>query len=94
MTTTVRDNTGRHRYELLIDDKVVGVAEYALHGDTIVLPHTVIDSAHRAKGLGAVLVRGALDDIRRRGLTVDAQCWYVAEFIRAHDEYLDLTGDA
>ena len=38
-----------------------------------------------------MLVRGALDHIRGRGLTVDPQCWYVAEFIRAHREYVDLT---
>lgn len=91
MTTTVRDNPDQQRYELVIGEQLVGIADYTVHGDTIVLPHTVIDSTQRGKGLGAVLVRGALDHIRERGLTVDPQCWYVAEFIRAHDEYVDLT---
>ena len=90
MTTTVRDNTDQRRYELVVRDDIVGIADYSVHGDTIVLPHTVIDPAHRGKGFGAVLVRGALDDIRSRGLNVDPRCWYVAEFIRAHEEYLEL----
>jgi predicted GNAT family acetyltransferase len=91
LTTTVRDNTDQHRYELVIGDDIIGFADYSVHGDTVVLPHTVIDPAHRGKGFGAVLVRGALDDIRDRGLAVDPRCWYVAEFIRAHDEYAELT---
>ncbi|CAB4728229.1 MAG: GNAT family N-acetyltransferase [Actinobacteria bacterium] len=91
MTTTVRDNVDLHRYEIIIDDNVVGIADYSVQGDTIVLPHTVIDPAHRGQGLAAQLVRGALDDIRARGLTVDARCWYVAEFIESHVEYADLT---
>jgi predicted GNAT family acetyltransferase len=55
------------------------------------MPHTVIDPKRRGEGLGAILVRGALDDIRERGLVVDPQCWYVAEFISGHGEYRDLT---
>ena len=47
----------------------------------------------RKQGLGAELVRGALDDVRARGSTVLAQCWYVAEFIDQHPEYADLLAD-
>ena len=56
----------------------------------MVFPHTVIEPSMRNRGLGAELVRGALDDVRARSGTVVAQCWYVAEFIDQHTEYADL----
>jgi uncharacterized protein len=54
------------------------------------MPHTVIDPARRRQGLGAELVRGALDDLRRRGHRVVPSCWFVAEFIDDHPDYVDL----
>jgi uncharacterized protein len=59
----------------------------------VVFPHTEIEPSMRNQGLGAELVRGALDDVRARGGTVVAQCWYVAEFIDQHPEYSDLLSD-
>jgi predicted N-acetyltransferase YhbS len=46
--------------------------------------------ARRNQGLGAQLVRGALDDVRRKGAKVVPMCWFVAEFIEEHPEYADL----
>jgi predicted GNAT family acetyltransferase len=90
MSGTVRHNEERSRYELVIDDQVVGVADYVVRGDKVVMPHTEIAGARRGQGLGAVLVAGALDDVRRSGRTVVPSCWYVAEFIDQHEEYRDL----
>ncbi len=86
----VRDNAERSRYELVVDGKVLGIADYHRVGDAIVIPHSEIDAAHRGQGLGDVLVRGALDDIRRQGLHVVAHCWFVADFISRHAEFNDL----
>ena len=90
MAIEVRNNQSASRYELVVDGDLRGFADYHETGDAIVLPHTVIEAADRGNGLGAELVRGALDDVRRRGRTVVAQCWYVAEFIDEHPEYQDL----
>jgi uncharacterized protein len=90
MGRDVRRNDSQNRYELVMGGTVVGVADYRIVGDTVVMPHTQIDPSHRGQGLGAVLVRAALDDIRSSGRTVDAQCWFVAEFIEANEEYADL----
>ena len=86
----VRRNPGRSRYELFVDDELVGVADYRMRGDEVVLPHTVINRGKRGRGLGAELVKGTLDDIRRSGRAVVPQCWYVAEFIDEHPDYQDL----
>ena len=90
MATTVQHNRARSRYEIIVDDRVVGFADYTLEGDTVVFPHTEMESSMRGKGLGAELVRHALDDVRRSGGKVVADCWYVAEFIAEHPEYGDL----
>lgn len=86
----VRDVPARSRYELVSGEQVLGYADYRRSGTEVVLPHTVIEPARRGAGLGAVLVRGALDDLARRGDLVVPQCWFVREFIEAHAEYAPL----
>ncbi len=86
----VQRNDDRSRYELTVDGDLVGIADFLVDDGRVVLPHTEISGRLRGQGLGAVLVRGALDDIRSRGRSVVPQCWYVADFIEAHPEYADL----
>jgi predicted GNAT family acetyltransferase len=90
MTTEVRHEPEKSRYEILGDGRVVGIAEYADRGDVLVFHHTQIDGALRGNGLGAELVKAALDDVRARGRTVVATCWFVAKFLDHHPEYADL----
>jgi predicted GNAT family acetyltransferase len=90
----VRHNAEQSRYELHVDDQLVGVADYRADGDVWTFPHTVIAGSRRGQGLGAELVRGALDDVRRAGATVVPRCWFVHEFIEAHPDYADLVAPA
>jgi predicted GNAT family acetyltransferase len=86
----VRNNEARSRYELVSDGRVIAIAEYIVRGDTLVLPHTEVDAQLRGRELGALLVKQALDDVRRIGRTIVPACWFVAEFIDSHPEYGDL----
>jgi predicted GNAT family acetyltransferase len=91
MTSRVIRNDDRQRYELVIDDHVVGVADFELlEGSRMVIPHTEIDPRQRGRGLGARLVQGVLDDVRARGVTVVPACWFVREYIEQHPEQADL----
>jgi hypothetical protein len=90
MAFEVRDQPGSGRYELLHDGTVVGVAEYRLDGDVVVVPHTEIARSRRGEGLGAVLVGGMLDHVRASGRTVRPLCWYVAQFVDENPGYSDL----
>jgi uncharacterized protein len=91
MTHDVRHAPGRSRYELFVDGELVGVADYRLSRDGVAtFPHTEIDGQRRGRGLGAVLVRAALDAERAAGHTIVPSCWYVAEFIDDNPEYADL----
>lgn len=90
MAHDVRRNIEQSRYELLVDGKVAAVADYRADGNVWTFPHTVVDRSRRGRGLGAALVRGALDDVREHGATVVPTCWFVAEFIGSHPDYADL----
>jgi len=86
----VRDNPEQRRYELSVEGRTIGIADYDRRGDVVVLPHTFIEPSQRNQGWGEVLVRAALDDIRRQGLRVVPQCWFVAEFVELNPGYADL----
>jgi len=90
----VVDVTELSRYELHVDDELVGVEVYRLEDGAIALNHTEVFAGHEGRGHAAVLVRGVLDDARRRHLRVIANCPYVARFIEEHlAEYGDLLAD-
>ena len=93
MDIEVTRDDDRSRYELTLDGAVVGFADYVIDGERVVLPHTVVDPAHRGRGLAAELVQYALDDIRSGGRTVVPSCSYVAEYLAGHPEYGDLLAD-
>ena len=90
MPSEIRRNDADGRYELWEDGDLVGVADFAVRGDTVVMPHTAVVPARRGAGLGEELVAAALDDIRAAGRTVVPACWFVAEYLDLHPEYADL----
>ena len=90
MANEVTHNVQASRYELHADGQLVGIADYTVDGDTMVFPHTEIDSSRRGQGLGAVLVKGALDDVRTTGRRIVPACWYVAQFVDENPDYKDL----
>jgi uncharacterized protein len=90
MEPAVRHDHEQSRYELVVDDEVVAIADYRDDGGTVVMHHTYTNPQHRGKGYAAQVVEGALDDLRARGRTIVPTCWFVAEFVDARPEYRDL----
>jgi predicted GNAT family acetyltransferase len=86
----VRDNPQANQYEIEVDGKVAGFVAYRRAGSTIAVTHTEIDPAYEGRGLGSVLVRGALDAARAEGAAVRPFCPFVRQYIGRHPEYLDL----
>jgi hypothetical protein len=85
---TVRRNAGQSRYELDTEHGVA-IAVYREQGDRAIFTHTEVPPADEGQGIGARLVRAALDDTRQRGLKIVPACSFVAAFIRRHPEYND-----
>jgi predicted GNAT family acetyltransferase len=86
----VRDNPERRRYELVVDDRIVSIADYSLQGDVLVVPHVETHPELRGQGNADRLMRGMLDDLRARELRIRPVCPYAAAFLRAHPADADL----
>jgi len=90
MNAEVIDNTERQRYEIRRDGQTLGFAAYQKANRLIVFTHTEIEPGLKGQGIGGQLVRGALDDVRSKGLPVLPICPFVQEWMSRHPEYLDL----
>jgi predicted GNAT family acetyltransferase len=86
----VRDNPDQHRYEIHLDDVLVGFVAYRQSDGVRVLVHAEIQPEYEGRGLGSTLARGALDDVRTRGLRMVPSCPFIAAYLRRHPEYADL----
>ena len=90
MDTQVVDVPEKGRFEVRIDDRVVGLASYHVDGTTMALPHTEVDPSMGGRGIGTVLVAGVLDAARDRGLHVIPYCSFTRHYIQTHPEVVDL----
>ncbi|XVV01300.1 GNAT family N-acetyltransferase [Actinosynnema sp. CA-248983] len=81
---TVSDNRELSRFEVHLDGQLGGFAEYTLEPGRIVFTHTEV--AVEGKGLGSVLVKQALAEVRARGLEVVPQCPFVRGYLERHPE--------
>jgi len=86
----VRDNADLNRYEITDDGDLGAFTEYRLDGAVADFVHTETLAGHEGRGLGTTLVRGALDDARRRGWQVRPSCPFVRAFIAKHPSYAEL----
>jgi predicted GNAT family acetyltransferase len=80
------DNPDELRYELWLGDRLAGEIRYVREEGKVVLVHTDVDPSLEGRGLGNVLVRGALDDLRERGLEYVPLCPFVADYLRRNPQ--------
>ena len=85
----VRHNTEQQRFEL--DTSAgIAVADYRLSAGVMTIFHTEVPVPLRGRGIGCRLVKGALEEVRKLGLKVVPQCWFVREFIERNPNFADL----
>jgi len=89
MSESITRNEARQRYELHAEGGIA-VAHYEMRDQAIALVHTVVPERLQGQGLASMLIKGALDDIRARGLKVLPECPFVARYIERHPEERDL----
>lgn len=87
---TVRDNPTLSRFELDVEGGTA-FANYRRSAGTVIITHTETPRALRGRGIGSELVGGALQLIRADGSKVIAGCGFVADYLRQHPEFSDLT---
>ena len=83
----VVDNLEELRYELWLGEELAGEIRYIRDDDgEVVLVHTEIEPRYEHQGLGNVLVQGALDDLRERGIEYRVVCPFVLAYLRRHPQ--------
>jgi predicted GNAT family acetyltransferase len=88
---SVERHDDERRYVLLLAGVHAGELVYRDRGGGVLaFLHTEVDESRQRRGLGSILVRGALDDARDRGLKVAPVCPFVDAYVRSHPEYADL----
>ena len=85
----VRDNAEEHRYEAGVPGGLAFIT-YRDKPGARVLVHTEVPEEAEGHGIGDALVRGALDDLRARGLKLVPLCPFVAAWLERHPDYGDL----
>ena len=85
----VSNNPAHHRYELAVDGHIAATY-YQIADGVITFVHTEVPPELGGKGIGSILIKGALDQVRAAGLKVIAQCPFVKAYIDKHPDYADL----
>jgi len=86
----VVDRPERDRYELQLDDEIVGFATYSLRDDVITVPHVETAPAHRGKDFAACLMGVVVAEARARSLTIRPLCGYANTYMRRRPDTHDL----
>lgn len=89
MSSEVRDNAERHRFELDLDGHVA-FSNYRRSDSLLTILHTEVPQALGGRGVGSKLVRGTLEIARSQGLKVHPLCPFVSSYMDKHPEYADL----
>ncbi|NOH29134.1 GNAT family N-acetyltransferase [Vibrio mediterranei] len=58
------------------------VLDYKLSGNTVNFTHTFVPESLRGKGAAKQLVDHGLAWAREQGYQIEADCWYVARFLK------------
>ncbi|RBY90229.1 N-acetyltransferase [Blastococcus sp. TBT05-19] len=90
MDVTVTDARDHKRYEARVDGVLAAIADYIPTDELLAFTHTEVMPEFEGKGVGSMLIRHALDDVRRQQLAVLAVCPFVSGFVQRHPEYGDL----
>ena len=89
MSNLVKDNVAHHRFELE-KGGTVAFATYRRANNIVTVIHAEVPNVMEGHGVGSALAKGILEQLRAKGEKVDAQCPFVAAYIRKHAEYRDL----
>ena len=84
------DDKEQSRYEAQLDGATIAVADYVKQPGLVSFTHTETFDGHKGQGHAGRMIDQALRDARDEGLEVVPFCWFVAEYIGAHREFLPL----
>jgi predicted GNAT family acetyltransferase len=82
---SITNNVVAQRYELAIDDQLVGYAQYRETDSTVTFIHTEVLPGYAGKGYGGLLAEGAVRDVRTRQKQVLSHCSFIDRYLQSHN---------
>ncbi len=93
MTGAVTHNAAGEQFELATDGGPA-VLSYTARDGVLDFRHTVVPKSVQRRGLGATLVRAALEHARASGAQVIPTCPFVRAYLDKHPEFADVRAAA
>lgn len=93
MDAIVTENTEARRFELFLDGEVAGHASYRVRDGITVVTHSEVDPRFQGRGLGGVLARQTLDQLRSQQARVIPACPFFAKYVSQHHDWDDILED-
>lgn len=90
MPPTLRNNKSKSRFELEIDDYIAFVEYVMPSAGAITLLHTEVPKELGGRGVGSILAKAVLENVRAHGLKVEPRCEFLAGYIKKHPESCSL----
>ena len=80
-------NEAESRFEAYLDDDLAAVLTYVSTPEGLDLQHTVVERAHRGKGIGEEFAEAVFDELRETGERVIPTCPFLSRYIAEHPEH-------
>lgn len=80
------DNTEKNQYEFHVNGFIPKI-QYRKTGNKIYLTHTEVPVELQGKGIGNLLIKEVLEDIKQKELKLVPICPFVAAYIKRHSEW-------
>lgn len=99
MARKVGHNGEESRYEIYLDDELAGFAKYRVEtgghsGQEVwAFDVTEVDPDKRGQGLATTLLDETFEDVRSKGVKVEAVCPFVVSWFENNPAYQDLLED-
>ncbi|TQN60517.1 N-acetyltransferase [Agrobacterium tumefaciens] len=84
------DGTSKGRYRIVVDGYEAEMTYSHAGRKLIIIDHTDVPSALRGRKIGEQLVRQAIEDARREGITIIPLCPFAKAQIERHAEWQDV----
>ncbi|MDP5226363.1 MULTISPECIES: GNAT family N-acetyltransferase [Arthrobacter] len=89
---TTRNNSELHQYEVLVDGRLAGFAQYHPLPGQVDFHHVEVGREFEGQGLAGVLAHFAIDDVVAAGLRVIPNCEFMSAYLTKHhanDQFID-----
>lgn len=86
---SLKDNPEKSRFEFDLEGQL-GLVEYILNRDQIVLTHTEVPGSLGGRGYGSLIIQLALENVKARGLKVISKCPFVTSYIQKHPQWQEI----